>query len=216
MKFINSFIAYITLSIISFQTAYSSEPDKVVLINDFTQLFTPNTSEQELSMQEQTLANRAKQQKLLWQEGAISRYQYFTTAGNWQMAQFALSRLKTPNQPLSKIQSEIAQKIIENFKIRIDTLTRLASAGQGDEADFIMLKLNMLIFERDLAIAAGESKDTVMQKQKNVIEQANSWLAFVQKAVENHIMGLPDLQIPKKILNQEQNRLKQLETSIPQ
>ncbi|MBT9450511.1 hypothetical protein ICN84_10580 [Akkermansia glycaniphila] len=215
MAFINSFIACITLSIASLQIAYSNEPDKVVLLDDFTQLFTPHTSEQELSMQEQTLANQAKQQKLLWQEGAISRYQYFTTVGNWQMTQFALSRLKTPNQPLSKIQSELAQKIIENFKVRIDTLTRLASAGQGDEASFIILTLNMLIFERDLAIATGESKDTVMQKQKRVIEQTNSWLAFVQKAVENHIMGLPDLQIPKKILAQEQNRLKQIESAIP-
>ncbi len=216
MKYINCFITCIALVLTSFHPAHSSEPDNVVPMNDFTHLFTPKTSEQELSMQEQNLANQARQQEHLWQSGVISRYQYFTTVARWEMARFALSRQKTPHQPLSEEQLELARKIIENFQTRIDTLTRLAAAGQAEEADFIILKLNQLIFERDLAIAVGSTKDTIIQKQKNIIAQINVWLEFVQKAVEHHVMGLSDLQIPKTTMEKAQKRLNQLETTLPQ
>lgn len=193
-----------SLSLTFLHPAYSHE---TVIMEDCTPLFTPSRTAQELSVREQALARQINRQERLWQEGFISRYEYFTTMGNWLMTRFELSRQKTPRQKLSEEQKEFATEIIDNFKTRIDTLERLASAGQAEEENVIKLKLNLLLFRRDLSIAAGESKETVMQHQKHIVEQSAAWPAFVQKAVDNHVMGLADLQRPGQCLRKNKNGL---------
>lgn len=54
-----------------------------------------------------------------------------------------------------------------------------------------------------------------MQHQKRIVEQASAWLAFVQKAVDNHVMGLADLQEPQAMLEKEQKRLHSTENTMP-
>lgn len=75
--------------------------------------------------------------------------------------------------------------------------------------------MNLLLFRRDLAIASGEPKETVMQHQKRIVEQSFAWLAFVQKAVDNHVMGLADLQEPQAMLEKEQKWLHSAENTLP-
>lgn len=208
-------IALASLSLPFQHTAYSNEIDETVILKDYTPLFTPIRTAQELSAREQALARQINRQERLWQQGYISRYEYFTIVGNWLMARFELSRHKTAPQTLSEKQKELAAEIIDNFNTRIDTLERLASAGQTEEENVIKLKLNLLLFRRDLAIASGEPKETVMQHQKRIVEQSSAWLAFVQKAVDNHVMGLADLQEPQAMLEKEQKRLHSTENTMP-
>ncbi len=208
-------IALASLSLTFQHTAYSNEIDETVILKDYTPLFTPIRTAQELSAREQALARQINRQERLWQQGYISRYEYFTIVGNWLMARFELSRHKTAPQTLSEKQKELAAEIIDNFNTRIDTLERLASAGQTEEENVIKLKLNLLLFRRDLAIASGEPKETVMQHQKRIVEQSSAWLAFVQKAVDNHVMGLADLQEPQAMLEKEQKRLHSTENTMP-
>lgn len=54
-----------------------------------------------------------------------------------------------------------------------------------------------------------------MQHQKRIVEQASAWLTFVQKAVDNHVMGLADLQEPQAMLEKEQKRLHSTENTMP-
>lgn len=208
-------IAFASLSLTFQHTAYSNEIDETVILKDYTPLFTPIRTAQELSAREQALARQINRQKRLWQQGYISRYEYFTIVGNWLMARFELSRHKTAPQTLSEKQKELAAEIIDNFNTRTDTLERLASAGQTEEENVIKLKMNLLLFRRDLAIASGEPKETVMQHQKRIVEQSSAWLAFVQKAVDNHVMGLTDLQEPQAMLEKEQKRLHSTENTMP-
>ena len=214
MNSIGHILAYSTLAIASIHIACGEATDDITLMENYAPILAPNGTGQELSAREHTLAQQARQQKRLWQEGIISRDQYFTTVGNWLMAKLALSRWKTPNQALSPVQRELAENIIDNFQTRIDTLARLASVGQAAETDPIKLKLNLLIFQRDLAIASGATYLDIIQKQKNIIDQTDAWLACVQQAIDHHLMGNPDLRNPQTIREREQNRLKLLENTL--
>lgn len=94
-------IALASLSLAFQHTAYSNEIDETVIMEDYTPLFTPSRTAQELSAREQVLTRQINRQERLWQQGYISRYEYFTTVGNWLMARFELSRHKTNQLTLS-------------------------------------------------------------------------------------------------------------------
>ncbi len=106
-------------------------------------------------------------------EGGVgSYYEYYSATGNLLCLQFALNRVENPKPKLTQRQKLLAEDIKDNFQKRIHFLANAHSAGMVNGAELIKLRINALLFEREMLQLSVSAPGAIVSVQEKVVKEA--------------------------------------------
>lgn len=147
-----------------------------VKVEGWAQLMSPGEDQSSLEKQIAKAKAEVEAQIRRLEGGVGSYYEYYSAVGNLLCLQFALNRVEDPKPKLTQRQKLLAEDIKDNFQKRIHFLANAHSAGMVNGAELIKLKINALLFEREMLQLSVSAPGAIVSVQEKVVKEAQALL----------------------------------------
>lgn len=145
-----------------------------VKVEGCVQLMSPGEEQSSLEKQIAKAKDEVEAQIRRLEGGVGSYYEYYSAVGNLLCLQFALNRVEDPKPKLTQRQKLLAEDIKDNFQKRLHFLANAHSAGMVNGAELIKLRINALLFEREMLQLSVSAPGAIVSVQEKVVKEAHA------------------------------------------
>lgn len=179
-----------------------------VKVEGWAQLMSPGEDQSSLEKQIAKAKAEVEAQIRRLEGGVGSYYEYYSAVGNLLCLQFALNRVEDPKPKLTQRQKLLAEDIKDNFQKRIHFLANAHSAGMVNGAELIKLKINALLFEREMLQLSVSAPGAIVSVQEKVVKEAHALVDMRRK--QTGVATKDELERAEQLREREVRMLEQL------
>ncbi|MBT9450512.1 hypothetical protein ICN84_10585 [Akkermansia glycaniphila] len=179
-----------------------------VKVEGWAQLMSPGEDQSSLEKQIAKAKAEIEAQIRRLEGGVGSYYEYYSAVGNLLCLQFALNRVEDPKPKLTQRQKLLAEDIKDNFQKRIHFLANAHSAGMVNGAELIKLKINALLFEREMLQLSVSAPGAIVSVQEKVVKEAHALVDMRRK--QTGVATKDELERAEQLREREVRMLEQL------